>query len=84
MPKPIEKDNVDKILINRMPKDLSDSVKLAIINDTSLRSKNIAFDHNYKKMLETGESLDLTEDYSSFASYLMNCVEALKGSLTLK
>jgi len=83
-PKAIEQTGIDKILTNMMPKDLSEATKLAIINDTGLHSKNMAFDHNYKKLVETGESLDLTEDYSTFASYLMNCIDSLKSSLALK
>lgn len=83
-PKAIEKSKIDNILASLISSDLSDPIKLSIINDTNLRTKNMAFNHNYQKLIETGETIDLTEDYSSFITYLLNCVSCLKGSLMLK
>lgn len=83
-PKALEKTKIDHILASLISSDLSDTVKLSIINDTNLKTKNMAFNHNYQKLIETGESIDLTEDYESFVIYLLNCVSSLKGTLSFK
>jgi hypothetical protein len=77
-PKAIEQTEIDDLLCDMMPKGLSKSAKLSLINDQELRRMNTAFDFNYKQLTEIGASIDITNDYALMARHAILCIETLK------
>ena len=78
-PKAMDKTAIDDLLCELMPKDLSKAAKLSLINDTTLKGKNIAFEHNYNQLSDVASSLDITNDYGLMVIHAYQCMEALKS-----
>lgn len=79
MPPKLNKTSVDDILCELLPKDLSKETKLAIINDTNFKNKNISFSFNYDQLNEVGSTLDITQDYHRIIIHAKNCIDSLKN-----
>ena len=78
-PKAMNKTDIDDLLCELMPKDLSKGAKLSIINDVNLKSKNIAYEHNYNQLTEVASTIDITLDYRSLVINASQCVESIKN-----
>ena len=78
-PKAMNKTSIDDMLCELMPKDLSKAAKLSLLNDTTLKGKNIAFEHNYNALSDVASSIDITQDYGLMVIHAYNCIEALKN-----
>ncbi len=78
-PKALNKTDVDDILCELLPKDLTKETKLAIINDTGFKNKNMSFKFNYDQLSDVAGSLDITQDYRLMVIYAKQCVDSLKN-----
>lgn len=78
-PKAMNKTDIDDLLCEIMPINLSKSSKLALINDTTLKSKNIAFEHNYNQLSDVASTIDITLDYKLMVTHAYNCIESIKN-----
>ena len=78
-PKAFNKTSVDDILCDLLPKDLSKETKLAIINDSNFKNKNISFGFNYDQLSAVGGTLDVTQDYHRIIIHAKNCLDSLKN-----
>ena len=78
-PKAMNKTDIDDLLCELMPQDLSKATKLALINDANLKSKNVAFDHKYNQLTDVSSTIDITLDYRSLVINASQCVESIKN-----
>lgn len=78
-PKAMDKNAVDDMLCELMPKDLSKASKMTILNDTTLKGKNMAFEYNYNQLSDVASSIDITNDYALMAIHAYQCIESLKS-----
>lgn len=80
-PKAMDKTMVDDLLCDLMPKKLSKATRLALINDTDLRTNNVALNYNYNQLNDVASTIDITLDFKSLAIHACNCIESLKNIL---
>ena len=65
--------------VNAKREDLSKGAKLSIINDVNLKSKNIAYEHNYNQLTEVASTIDITQDFALMVIHANLCIDALKN-----
>lgn len=75
-PKAMEQTDIDDLLCELMPKELSKNAKIALINDAKIKS--LGFGHNYQQLTDTGAAIDITNDYALMVLYANFCIDALK------
>lgn len=72
---------INTLLCSLLPASVSDSLKLALINDQTFKNQNGAFVYNYDQLINIGSSIDITGDYVLLVTYCVNCLNCLKTAL---